>query len=222
MIRNRSQKTFYKSVIFFSIKVIEKNGESNFMIADLIRKNRSCRIFFQEHIVDLETLTELVDLARLSASAGNLQPLKYILSANPQKNALIFPCLGWAGYIEGWPGPGEGERPSGYIIILSDSQKANDYVGYDCGIAGQSILLGAREKGLAGCMIASIKRQKLRDILNIDSRFKIPLVIAIGKPKEEIVIEAVGSDNAIRYWRDNKGVHHVPKRKLKDIIIGSY
>ncbi|MBW1725284.1 MAG: nitroreductase family protein, partial [Deltaproteobacteria bacterium] len=138
------------------------------MIADLIRKNRSCRIFFQEHIVDLKTLTELVDLARLSASAGNLQPLKYILSANPQKNALIFPCLGWAGYIEEWPGPGEGERPSGYIIILSDSQKANDYVGYDCGIAGQSILLGAREKGLAGCMIASIKRQKLRDILNID------------------------------------------------------
>ncbi len=104
MIRNRSQKTFYKSVIFFSIKVIEKNGESNFMIADLIRKNRSCRRFFQEHIVDLETLTELVDLARLSASAGNLQPLKYILSANPQKNALIFPCLGWAGYIDGLAG----------------------------------------------------------------------------------------------------------------------
>ena len=70
--------------------------------------------------------------------------------------------------------------------------------------------------------VASIKRQKLRDIFNIDPRFKIPLIIAIGKPKEEIVIEAVGSDNAIRYWRDSKGVHHVPKRKLKDIIIASY
>ncbi len=192
------------------------------MIADLIRKNRSCRRFFQEHLVDLDTLTELVDLARLSASAANLQPLNYILSADPKKNALIYPCLGWAGYIEEWPGPEEGEKPSGYIIMLSDSQKANDWVGYDCGIAAQSILLGAREKGLAGCMIASIKRQKLRDILNIDPRFKIPLVIAIGKPKEEIVIEDVGSDNGIRYWRDSKGVHHVPKRKLKDIIIGSY
>jgi nitroreductase len=82
--------------------------------------------------------------------------------------------------------------------------------------------LGAREKGLAGCMIASIKRQQLRSLLDIDVRFKILLVIAIGEPKEEVVIETVGSDNSIRYWRDNGGVHHVPKRNLKDIIIDSY
>ena len=192
------------------------------MIAELIKKNRSFRRFYQDHVLELETLIDLVDLARLSASAANLQPLRYILSVDSQKTSQIFSCLGWAGYLKDWNGPKEGERPSGYIIILSDSEKANDYVGYDCGIASQSILLGAREKGLAGCMIASIKRQQLRSLINIDLRFKIPLVIAIGKPKEEIVIEAVGSDNAIRYWRDTKGVHHVPKRKLKDIIIGSY
>jgi nitroreductase len=192
------------------------------MIADLIKQNRSFRRFHQNHVLDLETLTNLVDLARLSASAANLQPLRYILSVDSQKNSQIFSCLGWAAYLKDWNGPEEGERPSGYIIILSDSEKANDYVGYDCGIASQSILLGAREKGLAGCMIASIKRQQLRSLLNIDVRFKILLVIAIGEPKEEVVIETVGSDNSIRYWRDNGGVHHVPKRNLKDIIIDSY
>jgi nitroreductase len=192
------------------------------MIADLIKQNRSYRRFYQNHVLDLETLTNLVDLARLSASAANLQPLRYILSVDSQKNSQIFSCLGWAAYLKDWNGPEEGERPSGYIIILSDSEKANDYVGYDCGIASQSILLGAREKGLAGCMIASIKRQQLRSLLNIDVRFKILLVIAIGEPKEEVVIETVGSDNSIRYWRDNAGVHHVPKRNLKDIIIDSY
>ena len=192
------------------------------MIADLIKQNRSFRRFHQNHVLDLETLTNLVDLARLSASAANLQPLRYILSVDSQKNSQIFSCLGWAAYLKDWNGPEEGERPSGYIIILSDSEKANDYVGYDCGIAGQSILLGAREKGLAGCMIASIKRQQLRSLLNIDVRFKILLVIAIGKPKEEVVIETVGSDNSIRYWRDSTGIHHVPKRNLKDIIIDSY
>ena len=191
------------------------------MIADLIRQNRSCRRFYQDHTVDLETLKRLVDLARLSASAANLQPLRYILSGNPDKNDLIFSCLGWAGYIKNWPGPQEGERPSGYIIILSDTDKANEYVGYDCGIASQSILLGAKEKGLGGCMIGSINRQKLREILYIPTQFKILLVIAIGKPKEEVVIEAVEHNN-IRYWRDNKGVHHVPKRDLDDIIVGSY
>ena len=192
------------------------------MIADLIKKNRSFRRFYQDHILDLKTLIDLVDLARLSASAANLQPLRYILSVDSQKNSQIFSCLGWAAYLKEWNGPEEGERPSGYIIILSDSEKANDYVGYDCGIASQSILLGAREKGLAGCMIASIKRQQLRSLLNIDVRFKILLVIAIGKPKEEVVIETVGSDNSIRYWRDSTGIHHVPKRNLKDIIIDSY
>ena len=192
------------------------------MIKDLIRNNRSFRRFYQDHALDLETLTDLVDLGRLSASAANLQPLRYILSVDSEKNSKIFSCLGWAAYLKDWNGPEEGERPSGYIIILSDFEKANDYVGYDCGIAGQSILLGAREKGFAGCMIASINRQRLRNFLNIDVRFKILLVIAIGKPKEEVLIEAVGSDNNIRYWRDSTGAHHVPKRNLKDIIIASY
>ena len=191
------------------------------MIADLIRRNRSCRRFYQDHAVDLETLKGLVDLARLSASAANLQPLRYILSSNPEENTLIFSCLGWAGYLKDWPGPQEGERPAGYIIILSDTEKANKYVEYDCGIAGQSILLGAREQGLAGCMFGSIKRRKLRDILQIDTRFKILLVIAIGEPKETVVIETVGQDDNIWYWRDDKGVHHVPKRSFDRYSSGS-
>jgi nitroreductase len=192
------------------------------MIKNLIKKNRSYRRFHQNHRVDVETLRELVDLARLSGSAANLQPLRYILACDPQINEQIFACLGWAAYIKNWPGPKEGEQPPAYIIILSDIAKANDYVGYDCGIAGQSILLGAVEKGLAGCMLGSINRKKLKDILNIETEFKILLVIALGEPKEEVVIETVGHDNNIRYWRDDKEIHHVPKRKLSDVIVASF
>ncbi|MBW1753044.1 MAG: nitroreductase family protein [Deltaproteobacteria bacterium] len=192
------------------------------MIKNLIKKNRSYRRFHQNHRVDVETLRELVDLARLSGSAANLQPLRYILACDPQINEQIFACLGWAAYLKNWPGPKEGEQPPAYIIILSDIAKANDYVGYDCGIASQSILLGAVEKGLAGCMLGSINRKKLKDILNIETEFKILLVIALGEPKEEVVIETVGPDNNIRYWRDDKEIHHVPKRKLSDIIVASF
>ena len=192
------------------------------MIAELIKKNRSCRRFYQDHSLDLEALRELVDLARLSASAANLQPLKYILSCNDEKNALIFSCLKWAGYIKDWPSPPEGERPSGYIIIVVNSKKANEWIGYDCGIASQSILLGAREKRLAGCMIGAINRKQLKDLLDIPNPFKILLVIAVGKPKEKVVIEEVDQDKDIRYWRDQYDVHHVPKRKLDDIIINAY
>jgi nitroreductase len=189
------------------------------MIRDLVLKNRSYRRFYQETAIDLETLRELVDLARLSASGGNIQPLKYILSSDPEKNAVIFPHLRWAGYLKDWPGPSEGERPAAYIIILGDKNISAQF-GCDYGIAAQSILLGATEKGLGGCMIGSIRREELRQDLVIPDNFEILLAIALGQPKEIVELEIVGPDGDIKYWRDEAGKHHVPKRPLDDIIIG--
>ncbi len=189
------------------------------MMRDLILKNRSCRRFHQEVPIALETLRGLVDLARCSASAANLQPLKYILSCEAERNALIFARLAWAGYLQDWPGPAEGERPAAYVIILGDTEITRSF-GCDHGVAAQSILLGATEKGLAGCMIGLVDRQGLRKTLNIPSRYEILLVLALGKPKERIVIETAGPDGDIKYWRDAEGVHHVPKRPLEEIILG--
>ncbi|GAI72653.1 unnamed protein product [marine sediment metagenome] len=189
------------------------------MIRDLVVKNRSCRRFYQEVTIERETLRELVDLARLSASTANRQPLKYILSYDPQRNALIFSCLGWAGALKDWPGPSEGERPSAYIIILGDTEISQAF-GCDHGIAAQSILLGAREKGLGGCMLGSAERDELREALGIPLRYEILLVLSLGKPKEKVVLEIVGPNGDFNYWRDSDSVHHVPKRPLDDIIIG--
>ncbi len=190
------------------------------MLRDLILRNRSYRRFYQDVAIDEQTLRELVDLARLSPSSGNLQPLKYLLSCDPQKNALIFTHLIWAGYLRDWPGPAEGERPSAYIVLLVDRELAKDTSGGDHGIAAQSILLGAAEKGFGGCMIGAIDRQGLKKALNIPRRYKILLVLALGKPKETVVLESVGPSGAIEYWRDNDGVHHVPKRPLDELILG--
>lgn len=189
------------------------------MIRDLVVSNRTCRRFHQEVRVELETLRELVDLARLSPSGRNAQPLKYILSCDPERNALIFPHLGWAFHLKDWPGPAEGERPSAYIVVLKDMEISRT-PNCDHAIAAHSILLGARERGLAGCMIGSVQREGLRKALGIPPRYEIPLVVAIGKPKEKVVIDEVGPDGDTRYWRDSEGVHHVPKRSLDDIIIG--
>jgi len=185
---------------------------------DLILKNRSYRRFYEDHKISTETLRELVDLARLSPSGGNLQPLKYKLSSDAETNNKIFPCLAWAGYLADWPGPAEGERPSAYIIILEDSSIKKE-VKNDQGIASQSILLGAVENGLGGCIIGSIKKEKLREVIKIPAHLEILLVIALGKPKEIVVIENLPTDGNIKYWRDENGVHHVPKRGLDEIVI---
>lgn len=191
------------------------------MIADLIKANRSCRRFDEKHPIYATNLLELVDLARLSASAANLQPLRYILSCDPATNAKIFECLTWAYYLKEWPGPQPGERPGAYIVILHDTCVSRT-LDCDHGIAAQSILLGAREMGLAGCMLAAVKRPRLRRLLEIPTPLKIKLVLAVGKPKETIVIDSANNENDIRYWRDENQVHHVPKRRLKDIVLASY
>ena len=189
------------------------------MIRDLVLKNRSYRRFYQEVAVELEALRELVDLARCSASAANRQPLKYILSCEPEKNALVFQHLAFAASLKDWAGPAEGERPSAYIIVLGDTEISKSF-GVDPGIAAQSILLGAVDRGLGGCMLAAIQRDGLRKDLAIPERYEILLVIALGKPKEKVVLETVGADGNTTYWRDKDSVHHVPKRKLDEIIVG--
>ena len=188
------------------------------MLKDLVLKTRSYRRFYQDPVKE-ETLRELVDLARNSASSSNRQALKYILSCDPEKNARIFPLLSFAGQLRDWGGPFDGERPTAYIIILLDTEIAKA-AGCDHGIAAQSIMLGATEKGLGGCMHGSAKKPEMMTALNIPAKYEIQLVISLGKPKEKVVLETVGPDGKINYWRDDKQTHHVPKRPLEEIIIG--
>jgi len=188
------------------------------MFEELIRKNRSYRRFHQGAAVELETLRQLVNLARLSASGSNLQPLKFILSCNAEMNGRIFPHTRWAGYLKDWGGPEEGERPAAYIVILGDTEICKSF-GCDHGIAAQSIMLGATERGLGGCMIGSIDRDGLRQELEIPERYEILLVLALGQPNETVVIEEVSPDGDIKYYRDDEDVHHVPKRSLDELIL---
>lgn len=188
------------------------------MIRDLIRKNRSYRRFYQDKPIEMETLRELVDLARLCPSGANKQILKYFLSNTKETNDKIYENVGWAGYLKDWNGPEEGEKPAAYIVMVKDNSIGTGMV-QDEGITGQSILLGAVEKGLGGCFIGNINRKKLSEKLNLDDKYEIALIIALGTPKEEVVLEEMGASGDIKYWRDENKVHHVPKRALDDIIL---
>lgn len=190
------------------------------MLYELVHTTRSFRRFKQNESVDMETLRYLVDLARLGGSARNVQPLKYVLINAPTLNARIFPHLGWAGYLRDWSGPREGERPAAYIVCLLDTRLSNA-ADCDLGIATQNLLLGASEKGLGGCRIASVA-PALRNVLNLDDHLQILLVIALGKPVESVAIDELESGSDIRYWRDADQVHHVPKRSLHSIIAAEY
>jgi len=188
------------------------------MLKNLVLSNRSYRRFDEEFAIKRETMEELIELARLSASASNRQPLKYYLASDPEVNEKIFPTLGWAGALKNWDGPEPDERPSAYIVILGDKHITEKF-NLDPGIAAQSILLGATEKGLGGCMIGSVNPSSLREKLNLEDHFEILLVIALGKPAEKVVVESLGENGNTAYYRDEEDIHHVPKRSLDEIII---
>lgn len=186
------------------------------MIRELIQKNRSYRRFDQSVKISSVQIKEWIELARLSASGRNMQPLKYVIITRKEICDRIFPNLGWAGYLTNWNGPSEGEKPVAYILVAFDKSLAEKYF-CDDGIAMQSILLGAVEDGFGGCIIGSVNKIKVTKILDLPEHLEILWVIALGKPAETVVVETA-RDGEIKYWRDEKSVHHVPKRQVNELI----
>ena len=188
---------------------------------DLVRNNRSYRRFDGHHAIEAETLRELVELARITPSAMNKQPLKYIISCGSSMNARIYETLAWAGSLKDWDGPEPAERPTGYIVMLVDKE-LNPNAANDIGIAAQTMLLAAVDKGLGGCMVGSIKRPELQKILSVPEGLEIGLVVALGRPIERVVLEDAAPGASVAYYREPDQTHHVPKRTLKEVLIGTH
>jgi len=161
-------------------------------------------------------LLKCVDAARLSPSAANLQPLKYIIVNDQKLLKKVFSTLSWAGYLPDYQ-PGEEEMPRAYVVILVD-EKISRTPNHDAGIAAMSISIVAYDEGLGSCILGAVDREKLREILKVPEGLAIVLVVALGYPAESPVVEGVKAGD-IKYWLDEKGVLHVPKRDLKDITI---
>lgn len=190
------------------------------MIYDLVKTNRSYRKFHEDCKIDKNTLEELVDLARLSGCGMNLQSLKFAIANSPKDLEAVYPNIKWAAFLKDWEGPKPGERPTGFIFLFKDTSLQNSFVTQiDLGIACQSILLGAVEKGLGGCMIGNIDKKAIYEYFDFDRKYDLQLIIALGKPNQNVVLDEIENGEDTKYWMDDKDIHHVPKRKLKDIII---
>jgi nitroreductase len=199
----------------------EVTREVSMSFQEIVERNRSYRRFDGGHRLEEATLRELIGLARITPSAGNRQPLKYVISCSPEWNQRIFETLAWAAYLPDWPGPDAPERPTGYVVVLLDTG-IQPQADIDIGIASQTILLGAAEKGLGGCMFGSIQREELARRLSLPEKLKVAIVIALGKPVEKVILEDLPAGGSVKYYRDPSWTHHVPKRTVDELIHGSY
>jgi nitroreductase len=184
-------------------------------VSDAIKKRRTIRRFKQKPIPE-KTLRNLIEAARVAPSAANLQPLEYLVITDKFVKEKVFSTLSWAGYIAPSGNPKEGEKPTAYIAILVNTKIRDKDWQWDVGAAVENILLMGMGGKIGGCWIATINRDKLRALLNIPKHLNIDSVVALGYPAEKPVLEE--AENFIRYWKDKRGVLHVPKRKLEDIL----
>jgi len=184
-------------------------------ISDCIITRRSVRKFIQRKI-DREVLIKLVNAARLAPTASNLQPLKFLIVDEKKHVDKVFELVKWAGYIAPHGNPKKGEEPVAYIIILADTEIRKNGYEHDSGAAGQNIVLTATEEGLGSCWILSIDRRSMRDWFSIPENLEIDSLIALGYPAEKPVAEEY--QNTTKYYIDEKGTIHVPKRRLEDIL----
>lgn len=188
------------------------------MLKELVYQCRTFRRFYEDVKLSKEELLELVDMARMTASTANSQALKFAVYHEEEDNEKIFETLNWAGALPEWGGPEKGERPSAYIIVLEDLALGKNKL-VDVGITSQTMALGAVEMGYGCCMLMSLQRGKLAENLEIDTeKYAIQLVLALGKPKEEVKVVPAGADGNMKYYRDENQVHYVPKRSLDQVL----
>lgn len=184
---------------------------------DLMARSRTYRRFDESKPIPKELLLELVDVARLSPCGNNMQKLRFHVVSDAEERALVFSHLGWARDLRDWDGPEPGERPTGYILILAEGS-GGITTSTDVGIAAAVMKLAAMQAGYGSCMVWNFRRELAAD-LDINQDLTVNLVLALGAPGEKVVLEELPEDGSTRYWRDAEGVHHVPKRTLKDILV---
>jgi len=184
------------------------------MIYEKIKSRRTIRKYMQKDVPQ-EALLRCVDAARLSPSGANRQPLKYIIVNDKELIKEVFGTLSWAKYLPDYQ-PSDLEMPRAYIVIVLD-KSIFENAGHDAGIAAMSISMVACDEGLGSCILGSVNREKLKLILKVPDGLDIVLVVALGYPAENPIADRV-KDGDIKYWLDESGVLHVPKRNLEEVV----
>ena len=190
------------------------------MLKDLICRSRSYRSFDQTQRITREQLLAWVDHARLSPSSINLQMLKFRLVYRENECDAMLANTRWAGKIKDQKLPPDGHAPTAYIVICADTDviETAEKFQKDIGICAQSIMLAAAEEGFGGCMIGSFSPDRASEDLSLAPSLRPQLVLALGKPDEEVKLTDAAPDGSVTYYREN-GIHYVQKRALKDIVL---
>lgn len=191
------------------------------MFKDLVKANRSYRGFDESRKVTREELMEMADCARLAASSVNQQPLQFYLAWEKEEVDRIQALTKWARGLPELELPHKGMCPTAFIVICQNTNRGESLTRFqrDVGIVAQTMLLAATEMGLGGCMIGNFGAASVKEALELPDYLAPMLIVAVGKPAEQVVMTEIADGESIAYYRDEQDVHYVPKRRLSDVVL---
>lgn len=186
-------------------------------LIELLKRNRSYRRFDRSVRPSQEIMASWIEGLRYTASARNIQPLKYLLVTDDALCHTLSQSVVWAGYLVEWAGPCENERPTAFVVQLLDTRLASN-ARFDEGLHLEALGLMAVESGFGACIFLSFDPKGIATMLDLPEHLMPISLVAIGKPIEQVEVRDVDAEANIRYYRDEEGRHYVPKRKREELI----
>jgi nitroreductase len=160
-------------------------------LEQLFLNRQSCRKFSTKP-VENDKLEKIIELTRLTPSACNSQPWSFEIVNNielSQKIAAATQDMGMNKFTSNCPS---------FIVIVEEAAtlselvgnkfKNQEFVSNDLGLATAHIILSASVLNLSTCILGWINEKKLKELLNVDKKKRIRLVIAVGYADEKDVI----------------------------------
>ncbi len=184
-------------------------------VKEAIFKRRTIRKFKQE-TVPHNLIEEMIDCGRVAAFGGNMQPLKFSVIDDSAVIEELFPLIKWAAYLPDGA-PMEGERPLCYIAVLGDRTIKDGNFETDAGAAVTNMMLFAEDAGLSTCWLGAIQRPKIKELLELDEKFDVLYLLAVGYAAQKSVMCDFSGD--VKYFIDENGTVNVPKRPLEDVMV---
>lgn len=188
------------------------------MIADLVKKGRSIRRYFDTE-VNKEDIYDAIMNSRLSPSTFNIQSLRYRIVTKREERLKISSHIVWGGLEPKQYDISKYNPPGAFLLIFNDqSIIKSTAVGCNLGIAAQTINLSLVEKGYGTCMLQSFPSSDFIKFLNLEQKYDLLMIMAIGHPNEQVKIKDIEIGESTKYYTENR-IHYVPKITLDSLII---
>ncbi|MDD4097527.1 MAG: nitroreductase family protein [Lentisphaeria bacterium] len=182
-----------------------------------LTERRTIRLFQPRHVADAD-LAAIINCARVTSCASNLQPLRYVVIRTAELLNRVLAETAWARLVapQRTPEPGK-TAPAAFIAILAPAD-AKPITYADAGAAIQSMQTAAWSLGLGCCWLGAIQRQNLHQILRLADDRQVLFLLAVGYPAEQPTSEDVPANASIAYYLDDDKRLHVPKIRLEDLV----